>query len=221
MTTDKNMLEISALTIALGDKTLIDKMNLSIEEGETVALMGASGSGKSTLLAWLCGVLDPAFSASGELSIRQQRIEHLPCEKRRVGMLFQDSLLFPHFSVGENLVFAVPAHVKRNERRAHAEKALKEAGLEGYFNSDPSTLSGGQAARVNLMRTLLAQPQALLLDEPFSRLDQALRAQFRQFVLQHTAEKKLPVLIVTHDPVDVPDQSRCLLMADLAVSGTR
>ena len=221
MNSEQDALQIKALTIALANKVLIENMNLSIEAGETVALMGASGSGKSTLLAWLCGVLDPAFTASGELSIKQQRIEHLPCEQRKVGMLFQDSLLFPHFSVGENLMFAVPAQIKKKERRVHAEQALIEAGLEGYFDNDPSTLSGGQSARVNLMRTLLAEPQALLLDEPFSRLDQALRAQFREFVLQHTADKKLPVLIVTHDPVDVPADSRCLLMADLAVSGIR
>lgn len=214
MTRIENNLEIKGLTIALGKKRLIEQLNLHIAAGETVALMGASGSGKSTLLAWLCGVLDPAFNATGELYVKQQRIEHLPCEQRQVGLLFQDTLLFPHLSVGENLMFGVPANVKKSERRTRAEQALAEAGLADYFSHHPATLSGGQAARVSLMRTLLSEPQALLLDEPYSRLDQTLRAQFRAFVLEHTAAKQLPTLIVTHDPEDVPPGSRCLSMTD-------
>lgn len=208
-------LEIKQLSISLQGNTLIEQLDLQIPAGETVCLMGSSGSGKSTLLSWLCGLLDPAFSAQGELWLNDNRIDELPCEKRKVGLLFQDALLFPHLSVGENLVFGIPENVGKPARRARAEEALEKAGLAGYYQHDPATLSGGQRARVSLMRTLLAEPRALLLDEPFSRLDQALRAQFREFVLQHTTDMQLPVLMVTHDPDDVPKSSRCLNMSAL------
>lgn len=209
-------LEIKQLSISLQGNTLIEQLDLQIPAGETVCLMGSSGSGKSTLLSWICGMLDPAFTAQGELWLNGNRIDALPCEKRKVGLLFQDALLFPHLSVGENLVFGIPEHVDKPDRKARAEEALEKAGLAGYFQHDPATLSGGQRARVSLMRTLLAEPRALLLDEPFSRLDQALRAQFRDFVIQHTTDMQLPVLMVTHDPDDVPTGSRCLNMRDLA-----
>lgn len=208
-------LEIKQLSISLQGDTLIEQLDLQIPAGETVCLMGSSGSGKSTLLSWLCGMLDPAFSAQGKLRLNGHRIDDLPCEKRKVGLLFQDALLFPHLSVGENLVFGIPENVSKPGRRARAEEALEKAGLADYYQHDPATLSGGQRARVSLMRTLLAEPRALLLDEPFSRLDQTLRAQFREFVLQHTTEMQLPVLMVTHDPDDVPTGSRCLNMSAL------
>ncbi len=215
MQTD-NALHIRSLCISLAGKYLINSLDLRIEAGETVALMGASGSGKSTLLSWLCGVHDPVFQVSGELWLRGARIDQLACEKRRVGLLFQDALLFPHFSVGENLMFAVPAGINKAARKARAHAALSDAGLGDYFNHDPTTLSGGQRARVSLLRTLLAEPCALLLDEPYSRLDQALRNQFREFVESHTSAQNIPVLLVTHDAEDVPSHSRCLTMDALA-----
>lgn len=215
MIQEDKSLEIRKLSIALQGNALIEQLDLKIPAGETVCLMGSSGSGKSTLLSWICGMLDPAFAAQGELWLSGNRIDELPCEKRKVGLLFQDALLFPHLNVGENLVFGIPEHVSKPGRKARAEEALEKAGLAGYYQQDPATLSGGQRARVSLMRTLLAEPRALLLDEPFSRLDQALRAQFREFVLQHTTEMQLPVLMVTHDPDDVPADSRCLDMSAL------
>ncbi len=217
MTATKNTLEIKELSIRLGSEVLINNLNLRIEAGETVVLMGASGSGKSTLLSWLSGVLDPTFNASGQLWLNNQRIDQLPCEKRRVGLLFQDALLFPHFNVGENLIFGIPGDVNSGERKIRAEQALADAGLSGFFENDPATLSGGQRARISLLRTLMAEPNALLLDEPYSRLDQALRAMFRQFVERHTKERQLPVLMVTHDREDIPQDCRCLSMADLAL----
>lgn len=208
-------LAIEQLHIALGDTVLIDALSLVIRPGETLCLMGPSGSGKSTLLSWLCGMLDPAFDSRGTLHLDGRRLDTLPCERRRIGLLFQDALLFPHLSVGENLAFGVPAGVAAGERRERAEQALEGAGLAGYYGRDPARLSGGQRARVSLLRTLLAEPRAVLLDEPFSRLDQALRQQFREFVAEHTRERQLPVLLVTHDRDDLPPGSRCLDMAEL------
>jgi len=215
MNVEEHSLDIRSLSISQGERTLIQGLDLCIAAGEIVALMGASGSGKSTLLAWLSGTLDKSFNAAGELWIGEQRIDQRPCEQRQIGLLFQQPLLFPHLSVGENLVFAVPASIKGKARYALAQDALDNASLSDYFNKAPDTLSGGQAARVSLMRTLLAKPRALLLDEPYSRLDQELRVQFREFVEHHCREQKLPTLIVTHDPEDRPEHSRCLHMRNL------
>ena len=105
-------------------------------------------------------------------------------------------------SVGENLAFALPEKIKQQERRAKVEQALEEIELSGMCERDPASLSGGQRARVALMRTLLAQPEALLLDEPFSKLDQELRGRFRKLVFAHAVKNQLPTLLVTHDPAD-------------------
>ena len=112
-------------------------------------------------------------------------------------------MLFPHLSVGENLAFALPRAVRPGaERRARIAAALREAGLEGFAGRDPATLSGGQRARVALMRTLLALPRALLLDEPFNKLDRDLRERVRRFVFDHARSLALPTLLVTHERAD-------------------
>ena len=114
-------------------------------------------------------------------------------------------MLLPHLSVAGNLLVGLDPAVKgRAARRQAVEEALAEVGLSGFAGRDPATLSGGQAARVALMRTLLARPQALVLDEPFSRLDAALRGQVRELVFAEARKYGLPVLLVTHDPADAP-----------------
>jgi putative thiamine transport system ATP-binding protein len=129
-------------------------------------------------------------------------ITNAPAHQRRVGILFQDDLLFPHLSVGENLAFGLRPGGSKGERQAKIADALTEVGLEGFADRDPATLSGGQKARVALMRMLLSDPCALLLDEPFSRLDTALRAQVRALVFARAKARALPVLMVTHDAED-------------------
>ena len=199
------MLDIRHLTITEGGRALIENFSLRVEGGDVVTITGASGSGKSTLLNWLVGDLDPAFQARGELWLDGQRRDGLPVEARGIGILFQDDLLFPHLSVGQNLAFALPASVHGGaERRERVAQTLRDIGLEGFHDRDPATLSGGQRARVSLMRALLAEPSALLLDEPFSRLDAALRAQFRGFVFDQIQRQRIPTVLVTHDPDDVP-----------------
>ena len=132
-----------------------------------------------------------------------QDLKGLPLERRRIGILFQDDLLFPHLSVAENLAFGLsPAYRSRAERAARIESALTEAEMAGLGERDPATLSGGQRARIALMRTLLADPKALLLDEPFGKLDQGLRARIRDFTFIHARQANLPSLLVTHDPED-------------------
>lgn len=209
------MLNIKNLTISNAEKSLFSAMSLAVDEGEVVTLTGVSGSGKSTLLNWMIGDLDPSFSATGELWLNSLRCDTLPIEARHIGLLFQDDLLFPHFSVGQNLAFALPAKFRdAKARRQRVEQTLSDIGLVGFHDRDPATLSGGQRARVSLMRTLLAEPRALLLDEPFSKLDAALRAQFRAFVFEQIARQKIPTLLVTHDPADVPQGGRAIEISD-------
>ena len=196
-------LRLVAVRLRVGGSDLLAGFDLEVGPGAVTTVMGPSGCGKSSLLSWICGTLEPAFEASGEIWLDGVAIHELPPERRRVGILFQDDLLFPHLSVGENLGFALPPAVRgRRERRARVEAALAEAGLVGFARRDPATLSGGQRARVALMRTLLAEPRALLLDEPFGKLDRALRDRFRRFVFEHARAAGLPTLLVTHDEAD-------------------
>jgi len=196
-------LELCHISLVLGQNTLIESLSLTVPAGAVTTVMGESGSGKSTLLAYLCGTLAPAFRVDGRVLVGTRDVTELPPEQRQIGILFQDDLLFPHLSVGDNLAFAIKAKVReRAERRQRIEQALTDAGLGGFANRDPATLSGGQRARVSVMRTLLSEPQVLLLDEPFSKLDASTRQHFRQFVFDHARERRLPTLMVTHDPKD-------------------
>lgn len=190
------------VAIALHGAELV-RLTRHVAPGAVLTVMGPSGAGKSTLLAYVGGFLDPAFSASGRVLVDGEDITALPAERRRVGLLFQDALLFPHMSVLGNLLFAVPEAVASREvRRARALEALGGVDLDGLGDRDPDTLSGGQKARVALARVLLSEPRALLLDEPFSRLDAGLRRQVRELVFAKARESGLPTLMVTHDPAD-------------------
>ena len=184
--------------------SLITNLSLTVPPGVIHTVMGPSGSGKSSLLAAVCGTLAPDFRFEGQITLNGQRIEALPCQARRVGILFQDDLLFAHMTVRENLLFATPAG-PRNGREEQVRQALGDLEMPGFADADPATLSGGQRARVALVRALLAKPEALLLDEPFSRLDTALRSRMREFVFATVRQRGIPTLLVTHDAQDVAD----------------
>ena len=194
-------LALRDVTITKGGVPLLS-VNHDIAPGEVLTVMGPSGVGKSTLLAFITGTLAPDFTATGEVWLDGDNITHAAPHQRRVGILFQDDLLFPHLSVGANLAFGLQPGGSATERKAKIEEALNEVGLGGFANRDPATLSGGQKARVALMRMLLSEPCGLLLDEPFSRLDAALRAQVRDMVFDRARARQLPVLMVTHDADD-------------------
>lgn len=196
-------LELQQVSISVGGRSLLRHLSARVAPGDVLAVMGASGSGKSSLLAWIAGTLEAPFDASGELRLDGMKLTGTPIQQRRIGLLFQDDLLFPHMSVRDNLLFALPAG-ERAQRVATTESALHEAGLEGFGDRLPSSLSGGQRSRVSLLRALLAQPRALLLDEPFSKLDAALRAQMREFTFTTLRERCVPVVLVTHDAADIP-----------------
>jgi len=193
-------LVLSNVTIKLAGAEIV-AVNRRIGPGEVLTVMGPSGSGKSTLLSYLVGTLPRAFEGAGGIELNGRQLNGLPTNRRRIGILFQDDLLFPHLSVAGNLGFGVPPG-PRKDRRQTIEAALDEVGLTGFGPRDPATLSGGQKARVALMRTLLARPEALLLDEPFSRLDADRRTRTRDLVFSITRARALPVLLVTHDAED-------------------
>ena len=200
--------------ISLDGRVLI-ALDATVRPGEVLTVMGPSGSGKSTLLAWLGGFLDPAFRARGSARVGAIELSALPAEDRRAGLLFQDPLLFPHMSVGGNLLFALPPSVRgRAARRERAKAALRPLGLEALFDRDPDTLSGGQKARVALARTLLSEPRLLLLDEPFSKLDAERRAGARDTVFQTARSAGLPVILVTHDRADADAAGGEVLLVD-------
>jgi putative thiamine transport system ATP-binding protein len=195
---------------------LVSGLRLAVPPGEILTLMGPSGCGKSSVLGSIAGTLASVseglqpMQLQGTVQLNGRELSHLPTHQRGVGLVFQDALLFPHMTVAENLLFAVPTNNNNAQRQARVQQALQEAELTGMGNRDPSTLSGGQRARVALMRALLAEPQALLLDEPFSKLDAALRAQLRPWVFAHVRERRIPVVLVTHDEQDVADPQRVL-----------
>ncbi len=196
-------LRLDQLSVMLDGRMLIRPVTLSAGPGEIVTLMGPSGSGKSSILSAIAGDLGPPFSVTGQVRLGEADLSHLPPERRSIGRLFQDDLLFPHLTVSENLLFGMPRGA-RGERMGRAERALADAGLKGLGDRPPHTLSGGQRARVALLRALLAEPRAMLLDEPFSRLDAELKSQIRDVVFTNVMTRGIPCLLVTHDRADAP-----------------
>lgn len=195
-------LRLQRVAVRLGKSVLVD-LDAVVPPGAVLTVMGPSGSGKSTLLGAITGTLAAGFTMTGRLWLDGEDISQHPTHRRRIGLMLQDDVLFPHLSVGENLAFGLTPAVKgRSARRSRVDAALEDAGLSGMAERDPATLSGGQRARVALMRTLMAEPRAVLLDEPFSKLDATLRDQIRAFVFERVRARGLPCLLVTHDAAD-------------------
>lgn len=206
-------LNVHIQQIGSAQRVLLREMRFEVGSGQILTLMGASGSGKSSVLAAIAGTLHSvaegaqALRFAGTVTLDGIDLTTLPTARRGIGLLFQDPLLFAHMTVAENLLFAVPPG-PRAQRLQQVKQALADADLAGYGERDPATLSGGQRARVALMRALLAQPRALLLDEPFSKLDATLRDQFRAFVFEHIRAQHIPAVLVTHDTADIADAAQ-------------
>ena len=190
-------------------------LNEQVKGGEILTIMGPSGSGKSSLLNWLTGTLPNGFSANGEVWLNGKSINNLPAHLRHIGVLYQDALLFSHLSVSGNIAFAMPKGNKK-QRLEKIEHALEQVGLKGMANRHPDNLSGGQQARVALLRMLLSEPKAILLDEPFSKLDTQLRVDTRELVFSQIREHKLPAIMVTHDHSDAEAANGKLITLNLA-----
>jgi len=190
-------------------------LNELVKGGEILTIMGPSGSGKSSLLNWLTGTLPTGFRANGEVWLNGENINNLPAHLRHIGVLYQDPLLFSHLSVSGNIAFAMPKGNKK-QRLEKIEHALEQVGLKGMANRHPDNLSGGQQARVALLRMLLSEPKAILLDEPFSKLDTQLRVDTRELVFSQIREHKLPAIMVTHDHSDAEAANGKLITLNLA-----
>ena len=212
-------LEIQNLTAGYDQDVILKDFSLSVAEGEFLSLLGPSGCGKSTLLKTIAGII-PA--RSGSIFLDGQDIAGMPIHKRGTTVLFQDIRLFPHKSVAENVAFPLKMQgVSRDERIKTAEALLEKVQLAGFGSRRPMELSGGQQQRVALARALAAKPKLLLLDEPFSALDENLREDMRSLVLQLKQEFHMTVILVTHDREEALSMSdRIALMFEGALIQT-
>ncbi|MBH0003354.1 MULTISPECIES: ATP-binding cassette domain-containing protein [unclassified Pseudoalteromonas] len=195
---------------------LLLSLNEQVNGGEILTIMGPSGSGKSSLLNWLTGTLPSSFKANGEVWLNGQNIDNTPPHLRHIGVLYQDALLFSHLTVAGNIAFAMPKGNKK-QRLEKIEHALEQVGLKDMGNRHPDNLSGGQQARVALLRMLLSEPKAILLDEPFSKLDTQLRVDTRELVFSQIRDHKLPAIMVTHDHSDADAASGKLITLSSAL----
>ncbi len=181
-------------------KQILSGISFSLEAGRIACLLGPSGCGKSTLLKLAAGVLRPL---QGRILLDRQEVagprHFVPPEKRSVGLMFQDFALFPHMTALENVAFGLTA-LDRSEARRVATLALERVGLLPLRDSYPVMLSGGEQQRVALARTIVPRPQVILMDEPFSSLDQRLREIIRNDTLSILKETRATALLVTHDP---------------------
>lgn len=190
---------LSAVRKTYDGVTAVDEVSLSAEPGSLLVLLGPSGCGKTTTLRLIAGLETPddGTIALGGVTVSAKGT-FVPPEHRRVGMVFQDYALFPHLSAGGNIEFAIP-HLPVKARRARAADLLALVGLAGRDGRYPHQLSGGEQQRVALARALAAQPEVVLLDEPFSNLDAALRKDMREEVRRILREARATAVFVTHD----------------------
>ncbi len=207
------MLTVNHLTLSVKRQPLLREVAFSVAPGEVLTLMGPSGSGKSTLFAWMIGALAGDFRAEGELWLNGRRCDTLPTEHRRIGILFQEPLLFDHFSVGQNLQLALPESVRGEARKAAVEQALSRAGLHGFAPRDPATLSGGQRARVSLLRApCWRAPRRCCSMNPSAVWMPPCAPRSAAGFFEELACQAIPAIPVTHDREDGPPAGRCLAM---------
>jgi iron(III) transport system ATP-binding protein len=196
-------IELTTVTVCYGDAApVVRDVDLVVEPGTTTALLGPSGCGKTTLLRAIAGLERPS---GGTVRVGDRVVSGpgvwIASERRRVGMVFQDAALFPHLTVAENVGFGLRG-LDRSAVRARTSVMLDLVGLSAFADRRPGTLSGGQRQRVALARSLAPQPSVLLLDEPFSALDAALRTQLRADVAAIIREVGVTTVFVTHDQTE-------------------
>ncbi|WP_394790964.1 ABC transporter ATP-binding protein [Rhodoferax sp.] len=194
------MLELKNITKHYGPRLLADDLSLQVAEGEIVALLGPSGSGKSTLLKIAAGL---EAAEAGSVWFDTEDISRLPPERRGFALMFQDFALFPHLDVRDNVAFGlVEQRVLKAAARQRAEAMLERFGLAAHTRHKVWTLSGGEQQRVALARALITAPRALLLDEPFSALDAALRLDLQSEFRQRIFDAGMATVLVTHDEAE-------------------
>jgi len=184
------------------EKPFIKNLNIKVNNGKILTIFGSSGIGKSSLINVIAGVYESNLLFTGDIILNNKKITNTLPEKRKIGLLLQDGVLFPHLSVEQNLIFGIKKSLTNKEKYLLINEHLIKANMEGFENRYPNTLSGGQKSRVACLRAILSEPDALLLDEPFSSIDPEQRNSFRLFVVNEIREKKIPCILVTHDEGD-------------------
>jgi iron(III) transport system ATP-binding protein len=201
------------VSCSIGSTEILKNLSFELQAGEIACLLGQSGCGKTTLLRIAAGIQQVS---SGRVLLDDEEVDgpsgFVPPERRNVGLVFQDFALFPHLNVIDNVSFGLNA-LSRKEATKVAEHALERVGLASFRHSYPSSLSGGEQQRVALARAIVPRPQVMLMDEPFSGLDQRLRETVREETLALLKETRATCVLVTHDPVEAMDfADRILLM---------
>ncbi len=189
------MLTVDRLGVAIDSKAILENVNLTVDDGEVVGVLGPSGSGKSTLLRAIAGLVDPT---AGDIRWDGRSIVDLPTHRRDFGFMFQGYALFPHMTVAGNVGFGL--RMAGHERVAvEVEEALSWVGLEGFGPREVDSLSGGEQQRVALARTLAPRPRFVMLDEPLGALDRNLRQKLVSDTRAILEEREVTALVVTHD----------------------
>lgn len=212
-------LDISQLCFSVGTTDILRNVDLSVEEGECLALLGPSGCGKTTTLRCIAGFVAPT---AGEISLNGASLLGRPTHKRNVGLVFQDYALFPHMNVADNVAYGLKRRgVAAGERRARTGAVLDLVQLKGLEDRTPNQLSGGQQQRVALARALVVEPDVLLLDEPLGALDRRLRDQMQIELKRIQRESGITTIIVTHDQEEALSLSdRIAVMLDGRIEET-
>ena len=206
-------LKIKDLSVSLDRQPILRHASLEVQDGEFVSLLGPSGCGKSTMLKTIAGLLPVS---GGEIFLGDQDVTQVPAHKRGAVVVFQDLRMFPHMTAAENVAFPMKMQgVPRKERLEIAKTYLQKVHLDGRENQSVTKMSGGQQQRVALARALAAKPKLLLLDEPFSALDENLREDMRLLVKELQRELGITTILVTHDRGEALSMSdRVALMFD-------
>ena len=192
-----NRLFLTDIKVELGKKHILKNVSLEVKTGQLISLLGSSGCGKSTLLKTVAGIIEPS---SGDVLIDGKSVLGVPVHRRGAVIVFQDLRLFPHMTVAENVEFALKmSGMKKQQYREIAREQLEKVRLEGLEDRRISQISGGQMQRVALARAFAVRPSVMLLDEPFSSLDEELRLEMGNLLLELQRESELTTVLVTHD----------------------
>lgn len=203
------IVRLSKLTLSYGKTVAVPELDLEVKEGELIALLGPSGCGKTTTMRAIAGLLTPT---SGTVEIAGRDVTRLAANKRGIGLVFQSYALFPHLSAFENVAFGLRLQkLSESDIRSRTEAGMATVGLTGFEARKPAEMSGGQQQRLALARSLVMEPNVLLLDEPLSNLDARLRLEMRTELQRVQKETGVTMVFVTHD------QAEALALADRIV----
>ena len=193
------MLEIKDITFSFDKKEkkpLIKNLSFKVKKGEILFISGKSGLGKSTLLDLISGFHDNNLIWTGKIYLNKLDITNASIQNKKIGYMLQDYFLFPHFNVKNNLIFSLPKQTRN--KKEQALDYLKQINMVEFSDHYPSELSGGQKARIACLRAIVSNPDALLLDEPFSSLDKKTMKSFQKFLFDFVKKLNIPCVIVSH-----------------------